>query len=139
MIWVVQKNFAFAHCGEERVSRFRIDITKLCRGLATKWLVLQLWEIKVCNLIEASKIKRRVVLNDVDRFNLEFIHEFIENLMVNDLIYLKSHRRTKTSTRKFFLHSFKNVLSLIFIEIEILISGDSEEEVILKRDAREEF
>ena len=136
---MVKQDFTLANSSEEGVRRFRIDIAEFCRGLATKWLVLQLREIKICYLIEASKIKRRVVLNDIDRFNLKLIHEFVEYLVMNDLIYLKSYRRPKASARKFLLHAFKNVISLIFIEIEILITGDAEEEVIFKGDAREEF
>ena len=58
---------------------------------------------------------------------------------MNDLIHLKAHRRPKATTSKFLLHRLQDVISLIFIKVEVLISGHTEEKVIFECDAGEEL
>ena len=58
---------------------------------------------------------------------------------MNDLIYLKAHGWPKATTSKFLLHRLQDVISLIFIKVEVLVSGHAKEKVIFKCHTREEL
>ena len=96
-------------------------------------------EIKICNLIQAPQIKWTVIFNDIVRFDLKLFHEFVKNMSVDDLVDFKTNWWTKATTCEFLLHSLEDVICLIFVEVEILVTGNAEEEVIFERDAREEI
>ena len=139
VVGVLDEHVLVAH-RREQVDRLRALGRGEVRVRAREELgELEVGAVDVGDGEEAAQVERRRQAVDLAVADLKLAGEHVEDLGVDVLLDLEPDRRTEAAPGQLLLERREEVLGVVLLDLEVLVAGDAEGEVLLDEHAGEEL
>ena len=101
--------------------------------------VVQVGALEVGDEVEAAQVERGRQPVDLAVADPELADEQVEDVVVHVLVDLEAHRRAEPATGQLLLQGGEEVLGVVLLDLEVLVAGDPEGEVLVHLHPGEEL
>ena len=139
VVGVVQQDVRARIDGEDVAGVGGLDGREVRVRLRDERREAQLGAVEVGDEVEPGQVQRRRQAVDLALVDAELADQQVEHVVVHVLGDLEAHRRPEPAPGQLLLQRGEEVLGVVLLDLEVLVAGDPEREVLAHLHAGEEL
>ncbi len=138
IVRVVQQDVAFADGGEDVLRTGRFDLRDLAVGGRNERAVLEVRTVDASKLEQHGRVERRRQTVDLVGADAQLVGEQLGQERAGLVGDLQTDRRSEAAAQQLLLHGVEQVLGVILLHVDVLVTGDAEGAGLLDDHAGEQ-
>ncbi len=139
VVRVVQQHVPLAHGREDVRLRGRLDVGQPARGARHELRVLQLRPVQPRDAEQPRQVQRTGQREDLRLGDVQLPDQQVQDVGVDRLLHLQAHRRAETPPHQLLLQRLEDVLGVVLLHLQVLVTSDPERVVVEHLHPREQL
>ena len=139
VIGVLQQHVLLADAGKDVARLGRLGRGQVGVGARDERREVQVRALQIGDDVEGAQVQRCRQAIDLGRVDAQLAHDEVEHVVVDLVVDLEPHRRPEPPPRQFLLQCGQEVLGVVLLDLDVLIAGDAEGEVLAHLHPGEEL
>ena len=135
----MQEHVSLANNGEHIGGLSALHLAELTRCLRDELPLFEIVAVEADDRPETCHIERAGKTKDLRLTDVQFAHQQFQDARIDSFFDFETNRRPEPAPYQFALQCLQEILGVIFLDFEVLVTGDAERVMFADLHSRKEF